>query len=111
MSRARPQARYNRTMKFRRETLIALRARRTAYRVASDFINPHFDVPKPIAPVPPPRVESLLDEYDWRAPRMRAHYGPGFFDVFDRKTLPRLILAILLVTLSALALYVAAHMR
>ena len=43
-------------MKFRRETLIALRARRTAYRIATDIIYRKVEVPKPRYDVPPPRL-------------------------------------------------------
>jgi hypothetical protein len=37
----------------RRETFIALRARRTAYRIATDFLTPHIDLPRPPVPVSP----------------------------------------------------------
>ena len=96
-------------MQVRRETLIALRARRTAHRVASDFINPHLEVPRPEAPYPPPRIDQ---------PQLAAWDQPiinpsprEFFDVLDRETLPRLVLAVVFAAFSAVALYVAAHIR
>jgi hypothetical protein len=38
---------------FRRETIIALRARHQAYRVASDILYPHVQTPAPPEPVIP----------------------------------------------------------
>jgi hypothetical protein len=48
---------------FRRETIIALRARHQAHRIASDILNPHVDTP------PPPQPAMPVDPPDWRAPR------------------------------------------
>ena len=39
-----------------RETIIALRARHEAYRIASDILHPHVDVPPPPQPAIP-RIE------------------------------------------------------
>jgi hypothetical protein len=44
---------------FRRETIIALRARHQAYRIASDIANPHVETPAPTQPVLP------MDPPDW----------------------------------------------
>jgi hypothetical protein len=37
----------------RRETFIALRARRTAYRIATDFLTPYIETPRAPIPVSP----------------------------------------------------------
>ena len=42
---------------FRRETIIALRARHQAYRIATDILHPHVDAPAPPQPAMP--VEPL----------------------------------------------------
>jgi hypothetical protein len=39
---------------FRRETIIALRARHEAYRIASDILYPRVEVPPPPQPAIPP---------------------------------------------------------
>jgi len=44
---------------LRRETIIALRARHEAYRIASDLLYPHVDVPPPPQPAIP-RIEGPL---------------------------------------------------
>ena len=44
---------------FKRETMIALRARRSAYRIACDFLYPHVEVPPPAEPTP------FAMEADW----------------------------------------------
>ena len=41
-------------MSLTRETIIALRARHQAYRIASDILYPHVDVPPPPQPAIPP---------------------------------------------------------
>jgi hypothetical protein len=41
-------------MAFRRETIIALRARHEAYRIASDILYPRVEVPPPPQPAIPP---------------------------------------------------------
>jgi hypothetical protein len=52
---------------FRRETIIALRARHQAYRIASDILNPHADVPpppQPAIPIDPPDVSVFRRRID-----------------------------------------------
>jgi hypothetical protein len=83
-------------MKVRRETLIALRARRTAYRIASDFLNPHLDLPKPDPLVPPPRID--------------LGYQPSA-EPSDLEWCGRLMFAGVFVAFSLLVLWFAAHAR
>ena len=39
---------------IRRETIIALRARHQAFRIASDILYPHVELPPPLQPAIPP---------------------------------------------------------
>jgi hypothetical protein len=49
---------------FRRETIIALRARHEAFRIASEIANPHVEgAPRPPEPALP------IDTSDWNAIR------------------------------------------
>ena len=55
-----------------RATISALKATRTAYRMANDILNPHLERPvKPLAPPEPPAVPALpplhlfLPPIDW----------------------------------------------
>jgi hypothetical protein len=52
---------------FRRETIIALRARHQAYRVASDILYPQVEAPAPPEPVIPLTLDSSV-QYVPRAP-------------------------------------------
>ena len=50
---------------FRRETIIALRARHQAYRIASEIVNPHVQTPRPpqpAMPVDPPNLTAFRRE-------------------------------------------------
>jgi hypothetical protein len=58
---------------FRRETIIALRARHQAYRIASDFVYPHVDVPAPPLPAIPADLEPYYRRrLSWRERAYRA---------------------------------------
>ena len=60
---------------FRRETIIALRARHTAYRIASDILYPQVDVeppPEPAIPWMPPETGPRLRRRSARATRIAA---------------------------------------
>ena len=50
---------------FRRETIIALRARHQAYRIATDILHPHVDSP------PPPEPPLPIDFPDWNVKAVR----------------------------------------
>ena len=81
-------------VRHNRETLIALRARRQAQRIARDIMLPHVEVPRPVlpdTPLPPPDP-TRYDEPEVTDP------------------LPLQILAALFCLLSVMALiYVATH--
>ena len=81
---------------FNRETLIALRARWQAQRIARDIILPHVEMPLPVlpsTPLPPP--------------------DPTQYDQLEEvEPLTAKILAVIFCAASILALiYVATHMR
>ena len=50
----------------RRETFIALRARKEGYLIASEILNPHLNLPQP-APRDPAEVKHV-DEWDYYPP-------------------------------------------
>jgi hypothetical protein len=53
---------------FRRETIIALRARHQAYRVASDILYPHVDAQPPPEPGMPLMTPDNSIRYETRPP-------------------------------------------
>ena len=71
-----------RTIPRKRETFIALRARRTAYRVASEILNPHIEEEhEPYVPKTP------LDPAQFHTPRFKRRWLVQPQDPLERVTL------------------------
>jgi hypothetical protein len=80
---------------FRRETIIALRARHQAYRIASDIAHPHVNVPPPPEPPLPTNIEPS--------------YEPGFVRHGQRAEAVYVILVSIALVLTFVTLVVVLH--
>ena len=62
---------------LRRETIIALRARHTAFRIALDILHPHLQappLPEPVVPSPPVDLDVEAGWFEQHQRRQRRHH-------------------------------------